>query len=269
MSDKLSEAREIELIDSHCHIHDADFPIAIDESLQAAHLAGVTQMVTIGTDEASSLAAVKFARQHDEVFATVGVHPHEASVGCDFLKNLDFAAESKIVAIGEIGLDYHYDFSARDVQRELLKRQLGLAIELDLPVVFHVREAFDDFWPIFDQAATLARARGRELRGVLHSFSDNLANLEMALERNLCIGVNGIATFTKDKTQLEAFKQIPLERLLIETDAPYLAPKGKRGQPNQPAYVRDVAEWLAEFYAVSLAELAEATTKNARELFRI
>lgn len=260
--------KRIELIDSHCHIHNADFPVSVDEVLTAAQQAGVVQMIVIGADEASSRRALEFARAHDNVVATVGVHPHDASAGCQFLQALDLA-DPQIVAIGEIGLDYHYDFSPRDKQQAVLKQQLLVAIAADLPVVFHVREAFDDFWPIFDWAAAQARAQGRVLRGVVHSFSDNLTNLQAALEQDLYIGVNGIATFTKDQTQLEAFRAVPLEKLLIETDAPYLAPKGHRGKPNQPAYVRSVAEWLAEFYGVELTELAAVTTANARALFGI
>ena len=260
------DAQKITLIDSHCHIHDADFPLPTDEVLALAKQAGVAQMVVIGTNEQSSRRAVAFANQHAQIWAAVGTHPHDASAGCGYLRALDLT-DPKIVAIGEIGLDYHYDFSPREVQQRVLRQQLAVAIEADLPVVFHVREAFDDFWPIFDQMAMRAQADGRVLRGVVHSFSDNLANLQMALERNLYVGVNGIATFTKDETQLKAFRAVPLEKLLIETDAPYLAPKGRRGQPNQPAYVREVAEWLAEFYGVELAELATVTTANARRVF--
>lgn len=258
----------VELIDSHCHIHNADFPLSVDEVLAAAKQAGVVQMIVIGADKESSRRAVEFARTHDNVVATVGVHPHDASAGCEFLQALDLS-DPQIVAIGEIGLDYHYDFSPRQVQQAVLRQQLAFAIEADLPVVFHVREAFDDFWPIFDQAAAEARSQGRVLRGVVHSFSDNLTNLQAALERGLYVGVNGIATFTKNQAQLEAFRAVPLQKLLIETDAPYLAPKGHRGKSNQPAYVRDVAVWLADFYGVELAELAAVTTANARELFGI
>lgn len=257
------------LIDSHCHIHDADFPVALDEVLSLAKEAGVGKMVTIGTDMESSRLAMEFARAHENVWATVGVHPHSADDGCEFLRKIDFDANPKIVAIGEIGLDYHYDFTSRDSQRTLLKQQLELAVEYDLPVVFHVREAFDDFWPIFDEITSLVQTRGHQLRGVVHSFSDNLDNLQKALARGLYIGVNGIATFTKDGSQLEAFRAVPLERLLVETDAPYLAPKGKRGQSNQPAFVRDVAEWLAEFYDIEFDKLATQTTQNAERLFRI
>jgi hydrolase, tatD family len=260
--------QKIELIDSHCHIHDADFPVPTDEVLALAEQAGVAQMVVIGTNEQSSRRAVEFAKSHEQIWATVGTHPHDASAGCEYLRTLDLT-DPKIVAIGEIGLDYHYDFSPREVQQQVLRQQLMVAIEADLPIVFHVREAFDDFWPIFDEMAMRAQAKGRVLRGVVHSFSDNLVNLQMALERGLYIGVNGIATFTKDKSQLEAFRAVPLDKLLIETDAPYLAPKGRRGKPNQPAYVREVAEWLADFYGVELAELATVTMANARRLFGI
>ncbi|MDO4870826.1 MAG: TatD family hydrolase [Candidatus Saccharibacteria bacterium] len=257
------------LVDSHCHIHEADFPIGLDEVLNAAKAADVQKMITIGTDESSSRRAIDLAVQQDNIWATVGVHPHSASSGCEFLDSIDFTANPKIVAIGETGLDYHYDFSPHKIQQELLRQQLIIAIKVDLPVVFHVREAFDDFWMIFDEMADVAQKQGQKLRGVIHSFSDNLDNLQKALKRGLYIGVNGIATFTKDETQLGAFRAVPLEKLLIETDAPYLAPKGKRGQINQPAYVRDVAKWLAEFYKIDFNELVTQTTKNAHKLFGV
>lgn len=247
------------LVDSHCHIHDADFPLKISEVMMAARAAAVTKMIVIGADKESSLRGLDFARQYENVWTTVGVHPHEAKFGCEFLYKIDLD-EVNIVAIGEIGLDYHYDFSSRDQQKEALVKQLEIVKGAGLPVVFHVREAYDDFWPIYDQF---------RVPGVIHSFSDNLENLNKALARGLYIGVNGIATFTKDEAQLEAFSRIPLERLLVETDAPFLAPKGRRGQTNQPAYVRDVAQWLAEFYGVEFEKLAIQTTNNARELFGI
>lgn len=257
-SNKLTGSN-VEWVDSHCHIHDADFPLGISEVMMAARDAVVTKMIVIGTDEISSNRALDFAHDHENVWAAVGVHPHDAKSGCDFLEKIDFT-DPKIVAVGEIGLDYHYNFSSHDQQKEVLIKQLEMAKSIDLPVVFHVREAFDDFWPIYDQF---------QVAGVLHSYSDNLKNLTEALSRGLYIGVNGIATFTKKSEQLEAFSRIPLERLLVETDAPFLSPKGRRGQVNQPAYVRDIAQWLAEFYGVEFEKLAMSTTKNSEVLFGI
>lgn len=248
------------LIDTHCHIHDADYPLPVDEVLAAAQQAGVEQMIVIGTDEASSRQAVEFASQHDGIWATIGAHPHEARHGAAFMTELLASQPAKLVAIGEIGLDYHYNFSDPEQQQTILHQQLALAQRYQLPVVFHVREAFADFWPIYDQY---------QVPGVLHSYSDNLTNLQLGLERGLYIGVNGLATFTKSAEQLAAYQAIPLERLLLETDAPYLAPTGKRSRPNQPAYVKEIADWLAEFYKVELAALSQQTTANARKLFHL
>jgi TatD DNase family protein len=169
--------------------------------------------------------------------------------------------QNVVVAIGECGLDYFYDNSPREQQFDMLHAQLELAREYDLPVIFHVREAFGDFWPIFDQYPGL--------KGVLHSFTDTKQNMEMALERGLCIGVNGISTFTKVDTQKEMFANIPLENLLLETDAPFLTPTPKRGSINEPAYVKYVAQHAAQVRGISVEEVAQATSRNAASLFAL
>ncbi len=251
------------LIDSHCHIHDREFfPDGGETELKTARDNNIKQLIVIGTDEQSSLEAIDFANKHQDVFCAIGSHPHEAKHGLEYLDKIDFT-NPKIVAIGEIGLDYHYNHSPKQAQKQILIEQIKLALKHDLPIVFHVREAFDDLWPILDQF------EGQNIRGVIHSFTDNEANLKEALKRGFYIGVNGIATFTKDQKQLEAFAQIPLDRLLLETDAPFLAPKPHRGKTNQPAYVADVAQFLAELYQVELDQLISQTTKNAKKLFDI
>ncbi len=168
-------------------------------------------------------------------------------------------APNKIVAIGECGLDYFYTHSPRVDQIKALRFQIELALQHDLPLIFHVREAFDDFWPIFDDY--------HGIRGVLHSFTDTQANLDKALARGLFIGVNGIATFTKNEAQIAMYRAIPLQNLLLETDAPFLTPVPLRGKMNTPANVRLVAEFLSELRGESLAGLAHATTHNAQTLF--
>lgn len=248
------------LIDTHCHIQDDDFPVAKADVLELARLNGVAKMIAVGADEQSSMRAISKAMECPSVFASVGVHPHNSKDGLDFFTKIDFS-NSKIVAIGEIGLDYHYNFSPRNVQADVFKSQIKLALSHGLPIIFHVREAYADFWKIVDGFAIE--------KAVVHSFSDNLENLERALAKGWYIGLNGIATFSRDDKQIEAFKRVPLDRLLLETDAPYLAPKPHRGKPNQPAYVKDIAEFLAKSYGVSYENFSEITSKNAEDLFKI
>ena len=247
------------LVDTHCHIHEADYPLDREQTLQAAIEAGVTKVLVVGTDMKSSVDAVKFARERENVWAIVGVHPHEAKHGIDGLAEL--ATEPKVVGIGEIGLDYYYNHSPREMQIEILNQQLEIALKHNLPISFHVREAFDDFWPIFDNF--------HGIRGVLHSFTDSISNMGKGLERGLLIGVNGIATFNKDLEQAKMYKSIPLERMVLETDAPFLAPKPYRGKTNQPAFVRNIAEFLASDRGNDLNGIAASTTKNAETTFQI
>ncbi len=254
------------LIDTHCHIHARDYPLDAEEVLRNAREAGVTRVVCIGTDAEDSKRAVEFAEKHNGVYATVGVHPAGrmpflCGIGGD-------KVGSKTVAVGEVGLDYHYKPYDREAQIRLFEEMLQMAVDAGLPVVFHVREAFEDFWPVVD--GFLGRDLGK-LRGVVHGFSERskmaTEYVEKALERGFYISLNGIATFSKDKDQMAAFAAVPQNRLMLETDAPYLAPPPFRGKPNQPAYVRGIAQFLADKRGVSLEELARATTKNAEELF--
>ena len=248
------------LVDTHCHIHDANYPLDIGDVLKRAHHAGVNQMVCVGTSEQSSQRALDFAKNHEHLYAAIGVHPHDTKEGYAAIGQLLAAAE-KPVAIGEIGLDYFYTHSPRELQIKALETQLDLARQYDLPVIFHVREAFDDFWPIFDNFPGL--------RGVLHSFTDTQLNVDQAFARNLLIGVNGISTFTKDEAQRAMFADLPLDRVLLETDAPFLTPAPYRGTVNEPAFVRNVAEFHAHIRNVDLDTVAAATSANARALFAL
>jgi len=247
------------LIDTHCHIHEP-YELSIDKVLEDAAEAGVGEYICIGTSEESSRLAIDFVRLHQEAYAAIGVHPHDTKDGYSAINDLA-GTSSKIVAVGEIGLDYFYTHSSREVQMEALEVQIQIALRHDLPIIFHVREAFDDFWPIFDKYPGI--------RGEMHSFTDTSANLQKALERGLYIGVNGISTFTKDEVQKNTFDSIPLDRLLLETDAPFLTPAPLRGKVNQPAYVKLVAEYHANRRGISLEDIADATTANARKLFTI
>jgi TatD DNase family protein len=248
------------LVDTHCHIHDANYPLDIGDVLARAHHAGVNQMVCVGTSEQSSRDALNLARNHEHVYAAIGVHPHDTKEGYGAIGDL-LREGAKPVAIGEIGLDYFYTHSPRDLQLTALETQLDLARRYDLPVIFHVREAFDDFWPVFDNFPGL--------RGVLHSFTDTQKNIDRAFERGLFIGVNGISTFTKDETQRAMFAGLPLERMLLETDAPFLTPVPYRGTVNEPAFVRNVAEYHAAIRSIDLETVAQATSANAHALFAL
>ena len=248
------------LIDTHCHIHEPDFPLPIKEVMLNATESDVKKMICVGTSDKSSREAIDFADAHENVWASIGVHPHDTRDGYEELKALAGTSD-KIIAVGEIGLDYFYTHSPKELQIQALRHQIELAIEHNLPVIFHVREAFDDFWPIFDSYSGL--------RGELHSFTDSKENLDKALERGLYIGVNGISTFTKDESQKATFDSIPLDRLLLETDAPFLTPAPFRGKVNEPAYVRNIAEYHANRRGISVEEIASATTANAETLFAL
>ena len=251
------------LVDTHCHLHDrstydyvlsqnpkvnpADF--TPEAMLKTAAKNGVEKIVCIGTTHEDSLRARDFAAAHDNIFWTYGIHPEEASG----VTAGDCAEAEPSLAIGEIGLDYHRPGYNKSAQIQLLEQMLDLAVKNELPVVFHVRDAFDDFWPIFDNFSKIKTA-------VIHSFSDNEQNLRAALNRDLYIGVNGLATFTNIPIP-------PLECTVLETDAPFLAPAPFRGQPNQPAHIKSIAEHLAAHHHVPLEDVAEITTSNAHRLF--
>ncbi|HTJ73574.1 MAG TPA: TatD family hydrolase [Verrucomicrobiae bacterium] len=249
----------MQLTDTHCHIHESSYPLASQDVLARAHEAGITRMICVGTNEKSSEEAAAFAQNHEGVYFSIGVHPHDTKDGWEKLEALTKAP--KLVAVGEIGLDYFYTHSPREVQLEALEAQLDLALRHDLPVIFHVREAFADFWPVFDNF--------KGIKGELHSFTDTLEHLEQALKRGLFIGVNGISTFTKSEAQRAMFASIPLERLLLETDAPFLTPAPFRGKVNEPAFVRQIAEFHAQVRDISLDQIAHVSTANAQTLFKL
>lgn len=251
----------MEFIDTHCHIHDHEFFLEDREAVyQESRAAGVS-MICVGTSQADSRQAVEFARQHEASWAIIGVHPHDSKQGVSEIEELlkIHAKEPYLIGVGEIGLDYFYNNSPREVQIVALEQQLQYALDYNLPVSFHVREAYDDFWPIL--------ANFSSIQGVLHSFTDSVENLESALARGLFIGVNGISTFARDKQVM--FDQIPLEKMVLETDAPFLTPVPFRGKMNKSAFVRNVAEYHAARRGVTLEHLARVTSANARKVFSI
>ncbi len=251
------------LIDTHCHIHESEYPLVGDDVIDRAHKAGVMQMICIGSNNDTSNEALEFAASREGIFASIGVHPHFASDGVGGIVSLSEKANDKLVAIGEIGLDYYYDNSPKSDQIKAIEEQIDLALKLNLPVIFHVRDAYDDFWPVFDNF--------KGVTGVLHCFTDTVKNMELALSKGLYFGINGIATFTKIEDQKDMFRAIPLDRILLETDAPYLTPNPLRGKikVNEPAFVREIAEHIRSDRGLSLNELADITTANARALFKL
>lgn len=259
------------LIDTHCHIHESDYPISAEDVIKHAHDASVMKMICIGTNVADSQLALDFASKHDGVFASVGIHPHYATDGIDGLNRLIDSANSnkhqqKLVAIGEIGLNCHNPNDPPiNLQIKILKQQIELALKYDLPIIFHVRGAYDDFWEVFDSF----KSGKKQIRGVLHCFNDTIENAEKGLKRGLYIAINGISTFTKDENQKEMFAKIPLDKLIFETDAPYLSPTPFRGKINEPAYIKNIAEYNSIIHQITFDKIADITTANAKKLFNI
>jgi TatD DNase family protein len=255
----------MDLFDTHCHPHFENFLPSPDEILEAAEVEGVKKVIAVGTTVADSQKAIKFAANHERVWAAAGVHPHEAGklIADKNIQNKlsEILDSSSIVAIGEVGLDYFKNYSNKDDQLAALRRQIELGIGTGLPFIFHIRDAWHDFWPVFDSYPGL--------KGIIHSFSASVKELEEALARDLYIGLNGIMTFTKDQAQLEAARQVPLDRLMLETDAPFLAPAPFRGQRCEPKHVRVIAEFLARLRSENPLELAAATTANAMKVFSL
>ena len=254
----------IQLVDSHAHLDDRKLASQQDAILARAREAGVAAVVNIGADVASSRASVALARREAMVSAAVGIHPHDASeaVEASWGELERLAADDCVVAIGECGLDFYRDLSPRDVQRQVFARHLALAEAVGLPVVIHCRDAYAECLGI------VRSERAAPVRGVLHCFQGDAAAARAALDLGLYVAVGGSITFPREEALRRVVADLPLERLLVETDAPYLTPRPKRGR-NEPAYVRIVAQRLAEMLGVSFERVAEATTANARSLFGI
>ena len=239
------------LIDSHCHLHDREFftEAQAKEMVKRAHEKNVEKIICIGTSHEDSLVARDFANTHNDIYWTYGIHPENAD------KQLETRLEWDLpIAIGEVGLDYHYDGYNREAQIRLFEQMLQLAVDNDLPISFHVREAFDDFFPVV--------ANFPKVRGVVHSFTDSKKILKRILdETDFYIGVNGLATYS-------TLPIPPLDRILLETDAPFLTPVPFRGIINEPRYIYNIAEWLSNRLSLEFKIIEEETTENARKLFK-
>lgn len=263
---------QLQLIDTHCHIHEAQYKFDVAKEVADAENNGVRSQIFVGTSVGSSREAVELANQYDNMYASIGVHPHEAK---DFLaqNNIEeleaLMSDPTVVAVGEIGFDYFYEHSDRKLQEEILRQQLTLAQKYDKPVIFHVRgsksdpdDVFADLWRVLADFPKITRA-------VMHSFTATGAAHAQVKDRGFLIGINGIMTFTQDQAQLELVKSLDLSEFILETDTPYLTPKPFRGTINSPKNVRLVAEFIATIRGETLEDVALATTKNAQNLFKL
>ncbi|MDX9916686.1 MAG: TatD family hydrolase [Gudongella sp.] len=253
-------------IDSHVHLDDPRFDEDRDRIIQELSKEGIDTVINIGADKQTSYASVELAEKYDNIYAVIGVHPHSASdvvtEGLDWLKEL--SKNEKVVAIGEIGLDFYYDNSPRDLQRKYFLEQLDIAKELDLPVVIHTRDAAKETFDILKEAASDGK-----LKVLMHCYS---GSAEMAMDYvklGFYIALGGAVTFKNARVPREVAAAVPLGNLMVETDCPYLTPEPFRGRRNEPKHVKLVAEKIAEIKGISTEELAKATAENARKFFGI
>jgi TatD DNase family protein len=253
------------VIDTHCHLHDKRFDDDRAAAVVRAREAGVGGMISVGCDIHDSERAIATASEYD-LLASVGIHPHEAAtVPDDYLQMLrGFAGNDRVVAIGEIGLDYYYNHSPRDEQLRVLREQLGLARELQMPVIFHQRDAFEDFTGVL-------RDEFRDgMRGVVHCFTGDADQAELLVrDFDLKLGIGGVLTFKNAQGLRDAVMRVGLDALVLETDAPYLAPIPMRGKRNEPAFVTYVAQTLSELFGVDPEIIEETTSRSATTLFSL
>lgn len=249
-------------VDTHAHLHFPQFKGQVDEVIQHAGVAGIGHIINVGTSSEDSRQAVALATRYEGLSASVGIHPYQAVEAPQAISYLsDLAGERKVVAIGECGLDYAKSEASAEEQEQALRLQLELAQTKKLPVIFHVRDAFERFWQITDEY--------RGLQAVVHSFTGDRAELERVMKRGWLVGLNGIMTFTKVEEQQAMAREVPPGSLLLETDCPFLSPHPYRGKRNEPARVLNIAEFLAEQRGGSVPELLKVTGDNARKLFRL
>ncbi len=259
--------KSVTAIDSHCHLDMSAFETDLQEVLLRARNCGVALVITIGIDAQSSKRAVELARDHDMVRATIGIHPHHAlscnRAACDLLSRLFEDNRDLVVGYGEIGLDYAKMYAPRQVQKESFALQLGVARELELPIIVHDRDAHDD-------TLTLLRENGPyPAGGVMHCFSGDLELAEAVMDLGFFVSIPGIVTFAKASMLQEVARKIPLQRMLLETDGPFLAPVPQRGKRNEPAFLLYTAREIARLRSISLEEVVSATSANARSLFHL
>ena len=247
-------------IDTHAHLYYDDLKNQLGDVVKRAEAAGVTQIICVGTDLPSSKTSISIAEKYNAVFATVGVHPHDAKdTPDDYLRQLrDMASHSKVVAMGEMGLDYFRDFSPRNVQKEVFQSQLALARELDLPVVIHNRDADEDILKILEEV--------RYEKSVLHCFSSDTEMAGRAVSLGCFLSFTGNVTFGKNHIE-SVLLTTPLNRIMLETDCPFMTPVPNRGKLNEPANILHIAQWIAKVKRIDVSEVAESTTSTAQIFF--
>jgi len=252
------------LIDTHAHLQWPVFKNDREQVIERAFSGGLAAIINIGYDLNASHEAVQIANNHKNVYAVVGIHPHNAkTIRTDVLASLrELARAPKVVAIGEIGLDYYRDLSPRQQQTEAFEEQLQLAKELQLPVVIHDREAHAD-------VLQMMRKFGKEISGVLHCFSGSIEMAEEAIKLGYMISIAGPVTFPNARRLHQVVEHLPTESIVLETDCPWLTPQSKRGKRNEPAFVVETAHKVADLKGIEVTELAEITSRNARQLLRI
>jgi len=251
-------------IDTHCHLDYDSYDDNRDAMIQRSIKAKIVAMITIGTNIKSSEMSIKLAERFATVYAAVGIHPNDCMEASEVsVKKIgELCAHQKVKAIGEIGLDYYRDYTPKERQIQFFRNQLKIAREVQLPVIIHNRQAHTDVYN------TLVEEKSKDLKGVFHSFDGDVNFLDSILAYNFHVSLTGVVTF-KNANYDELIKRIPLENLLLETDSPFLAPEPFRGKRNEPSYIKYTAEKIAKVKEVSVKELAEITTANARELFDI
>jgi TatD DNase family protein len=259
----------LRIIDSHAHLEFSQFDDDRAEMLERARAAGVETLLAIGsgTSPAERIdAAIPFAEQHDWIYATVGIHPHDAAVATDehFTRLDELARHPRVIGWGEMGLDYYYDHSPRDVQQRVFRRQLAQARAAKQPVIIHCRDAWDDCLAILD-----GDWRPAGLGGIFHCFTGTLAEARRGMEMGFLISFAGNVTYPKTQHLRDVAREPPLENMLTETDSPFLPPQGRRGKRNEPAFVVEVAQALANVRNLPPDEVAAATAANFRRLFRL
>src|SRR3954468_8747820 len=253
------------LFDTHAHLNDDQYNEDLEEVITRAQSEGVTNMVVVGFDRKTIQRAMELAENYEFIFACVGWHPVDAidMTEEDLVWIEELTAHPKVVAIGEMGLDYHWDKSPKDIQKEVFRKQIRLAKKVKLPIVIHNREATADIVDILKEEGA------EEVGGIMHCFSGSPEVAKECIKMNFYISLGGPVTFKNAKKPKEVAAEVPLDKLLIETDCPYLAPHPYRGKRNEPAYVKLVAEQIAELKGISLADVAKKTTENAKKIFDI